>query len=89
MDYYRQDPCHYFCSPGLSWDAMLKMAGIELELISNIDMHLFVEKGMRGGISYISKRHSKANNKYMKCYDSSEESKYITYLDANNFMVGK
>ena len=47
-------------------------------------MHLLIEKGMRGGISYISKRHSKANNKYMKCYDSSEKSKYITYLDANN-----
>ena len=47
-------------------------------------MHLFTEKGMRGGISYISKRYSKANNKYMKCYDSSKESKCITYLDANN-----
>ena len=43
-----------------------------------------MEKGMRGGISYGAKRHSKANNKYMKCYDSSKESKYITYLDANN-----
>ena len=47
-------------------------------------MHLFIEKGMRGGISYIAERHSKANNKYMECYDSSEESKYITYLDGNN-----
>ena len=60
------------------------MTGIELELISDIDIHLFIEKGMRGGISYIAKRHSKANNKYMKCYDSSKESKYITYLDAND-----
>ena len=60
------------------------MTGIELELISDIDMHLFIEKGMRGGISYIAERHSKANNKYMKCYDSSKESKYITYLDAND-----
>ena len=63
---------------------MLKMAGIELELISDIDMHLFIEKLMRGGISYIAKRHSKANNKYMEYYDSSKESKYIIYLDANN-----
>ena len=63
---------------------MLKMTKIELDLISDIDMHLFIEKGMRGGISYIAKRHSKANNKYMKCYDSSKKSKYITYLDANN-----
>ena len=51
---------------------------------SDIDMHLFIEKGMRGGISYIAKRHSKANNKYMKSYDSSKESKFIKYLDANN-----
>ena len=63
---------------------MLKMTGIESDLISDIDIHLFIEKGMRGGISYIAKRHSKANNKYMECYDSSKESKYITYLDANN-----
>ena len=47
-------------------------------------MQLFIEKGMRGGTSYISKRYSKANNKYMKCYDSSEESKFIMYLDKNN-----
>ena len=50
---------------------MLKMTGIELELISDIDMHLFIEKGMRGGISCSAKRHSKANNKYMKDYDSN------------------
>ena len=55
LQYYGLDPCHYFSSPGLSWDAMLKMAGIQLELISDIDMYLFVEKGMRGGISYIVK----------------------------------
>ena len=84
IDYYRLDPCHYFSFPGLSWDAMFKMTKIKLDLISDIDMHLFIEKGMRGSISYIAKRHYKANNKYMKCYDSSEESKYITYLDANN-----
>ena len=84
LDYYRLDPCHYFSSPVLSWDAMLKMTGIKLDLISDIDMHLFIEKGMRSGISYISKRYNKANNKYMKCYDSSEESKFIMYLDANN-----
>ena len=83
-DYYGLDPCHYFSSPGLSWDAMLRMTKMELDLISDIDMQLFIEKGMRGGILYIAKRHLKANNKYMECYDSSEESKYITYLDANN-----
>ena len=52
LDYYGLDPCHYFSSPGLSWDAVLKMTKIELDLISDIDMHLFIEKGRRGGISY-------------------------------------
>ena len=83
LDYYGLDPCYYFRSPELSWGARLKMTRIELDLISDIDMYLFIEKGIRGGISYIAKRRSKANNKYMKCYDSSVESKYITYLDAN------
>ena len=63
---------------------MLKMTKIELNLILDIDMHLFIEKRMKGVISYIAKRHSKANNKYIERYDSSEKSKYITYLDANN-----
>ena len=84
MDCYGLDPCHYFSSPGLNWNAMLNVTRIELDLTSEIDMHLFIEKGMRGGISYIAKRHSKANNKYMESYDSSEESKCIMYLDANN-----
>ena len=56
LEYYGLYPCHYFSSPGLSWDAMLKMTGIELELISDIDVHLFIEKGMTGGISYIAKQ---------------------------------
>ena len=84
LDYYGLDPCHYFIGPGLSWDAMLQITGIELELISDIDMHLFIEKGMRGGIYYIAKRHSEATNKYMKFYDEYKENEYIMYLDANN-----
>ena len=70
------DPCHYFSSPGLSWDAMLKMTGVKLEKIFDIDMYLFIEKGLRGGISYIAKRYSKSNNKYMKNYDSKKPSKF-------------
>ena len=84
MLYYKLDPCHYFTSPGLSWDAMLKMTDIKLELMTDIDMFQFIEKGMRGGISYIANRHGKANNKYMKTYDDKTPSKYIMYLDANN-----
>ena len=84
IQYYKLDPCHYFTSPGLSWDAMLKMTNIKLELMTNIDMFQFIEKGMRGGISYIANRYGKANNKYMKEYDEKVPSKYIMYLDANN-----
>ena len=63
---------------------MLEITEVELELISEINMHLFIKKGMRGGMPYISKRFSKANNKYMRSYDNNKPSKYITYLDANN-----
>ena len=82
--YYKLDPCHYFTSPGLSWDAMLKMTNIKLELMTDIDMFQFIEKGLRGGISYIANRYGEANNKYMKEYDEKAPSKYIMYLDANN-----
>ena len=84
LKFYGLDPCHYFSSPGLSWDAMLKMVGIELEKISDIDKYLFIEKGLRGGISYIAKRYAKANNKYMNDYDPEKPSTFITYLDMNN-----
>ena len=70
---YGLDPCYYFSSPGLAWDAMLKMTGIKLEKINDIDMYLFLEKGMREGISYISKRYSK-----------SKENIDIMYWDMNN-----
>ena len=84
MQYYKLDPCHYFTSPGLSWDAMLKTTNIKLELITDIDIFQFIEKGMRGGVSYIANRYGNANNKYMKVYDEKAPSKYIMYLDANN-----
>ena len=82
--YYKLDPCHYFTSPGLSWDAALKMTDTTLELMVDIDMFQFIEKGMRGCVSYIAIRYGKANNKYMKEYDKKAPSKYIMYLDANN-----
>ena len=84
LAYYRLDPLHYISAPGLAWDAMLKMTGINLELITDIDMQLFIEKGLRGGISYISHRHAEANNKYMKNFDPMKFISYIIYLDANN-----
>ena len=84
LEYYKLDPCHYFTSPGLSWDAMLKMTNIKLELMTDVDMFQFIEKGLRGGISYIANHYGEANNKYMKTYDKKAPSKYIMYLDANN-----
>ena len=84
LKFYKLDPCHYFSSLRLSWDSMLKTTGVELENISDIDMYLFIEKELRGGISYIAKRYAKANNKYMKNYDPTKPSKFITYLDMNN-----
>ena len=84
LKYYGLDSCHYFSCPGLSWDAMLKMTGIKLEKISDIDKYLFIEKGLRGGISYIAKRCAKANNKYLNDYDPKKPSTFISYLDMNN-----
>ena len=75
---------HHLSDPGLSWDTLLKMTKVKLELIPDPDMHIFFEKGTRGGISYISKIYSKATNKYLKPYDSKRESKDIIYLDAYN-----
>ena len=81
---YGLDPVYYYTAPGLAWDAMLKMTKINLELLSDIDMLLMVEKGIRGGVSMISNRYGKANNKYMKDYNKKEASKYLMYVDANN-----
>ena len=69
LKFYGLDPCNYFSSPGLSGDAMLKITGVKLEKISDIDKYLFIEKGLRGGIFYIAKRYAKAINKYMNVYD--------------------
>ena len=84
MQHYKLDPAHYYTSPGVAWDAMLRMTKVELELIDDIDMYLMIEGGIRGGISMISNKYAKANNPYLEDYDASQPTRYITYLDANN-----
>ena len=84
LEYYELDPGHFYTSPGLSWLACLKMTGVELELLTDPDMYLFIEEGLRGGISVITQRHAKANNPYLPDYDATKDTNYLLYLDANN-----
>jgi len=81
---YGFDPCWYFTTPGLAWDACLKKTDVKLKLLNDVDMLLKFEKGIRGGVSMIPKRYAKANNKYMKDFNLEEESRFFQYLDANN-----
>ena len=74
---YGLRPSRYLSASALSWDAMLDMKKVELEIISDPDMYYFFEEGMRGGVSYISKGYSKVNKKYLKAYDPKQESKHI------------
>ena len=81
---YGLDPAHYFTLPGYAWDCMLKLTKVKLDLLTDYDMHMMIESGIRGGISMIAHRYAKANNKYLPDYDEAKENSYITYLDANN-----
>ena len=84
LENYSLDPAHYYTAPGLSWDAMLLYTNVELELITDVDMYLMVENGIRGGISMISQKFAKANNPYLEDHDPEQPNSYIMYLDANN-----
>ena len=82
---YGLDPAHFYTLPGFTWKACLKKTGIRLALLSDPDMLLMFERGIRGGITQSVHRYASANNKYMgNIYDPSKESKYLQYLDANN-----
>ena len=81
---YELDPSHFLSLPGLAFQACLKKTNIELELLTDYDMLLMVEEGIRGGICHSIHRYAKANNKYMKNYNNNEESSHIQYLDAND-----
>ena len=84
LEIYEVDPVYFVSAPGLAWQACLKKTEVKLELITDYDMILMIEKGIRGGICQATHRYAKANNKYMKNYDKNNESSYIEYLDANN-----
>ena len=84
IEIYGLDSAHFFSATGLAWQACLRKTKVELELLTDIDMLLIVEKGTRGGICQAIHRYAKANNKYMKNYDKNNESSYIKNLDANN-----
>ena len=88
LENYELDPAHFVSLPGLAWQACLKKTNVELELLTDYDMVLMVEEGIRGGICHAMQRYAKANNKYMKDYDKKKKSSYIQYLDANN-LYGK
>ncbi|XP_041377266.1 uncharacterized protein LOC121389682 [Gigantopelta aegis] len=84
LNYYELDPAHFYTSPGLAWQAALKMTGVQLELLTDIDQHLFIEKGLRGGISFIAHRYAKSNNTHLPEFNPEQPESHIIYLDANN-----
>ena len=84
LQVYELDPAHFLSLPRLAWEECLKKTNVELEPLTNYDMLLIVEEGIRGGICHSIHRYAKANNKYMKNYNKNKDSSYIQYLDANN-----
>ena len=85
MKYYGLDPAYYYTLPNFAFDAMLKMTGVEIDLIYDQEMYEMIEAGLRGGMCMVSTKKVEATNKYMgEEYDESKESSYINYLDANN-----
>ena len=84
LEKYDSDPAHYHTVPGLAWDASLKITGVKLRTLRDKEMHMFLERGTRGGISTITHRYARANNKYLKDYDPEQPSIFSIYYDANN-----
>ena len=78
------DPTKSYTAPGFFWQAMLKMTGVRLELLTDPTKYVFFEKSIRGGVSVISNCCAKANNPYMREYDPSKKTKYIIEWDANS-----
>ena len=84
LNIHELDPTYFVSAPGLAWQACLKKTEVKLELITDYDMILMIEKGIRGGICQATRRYAKVNNKYMKNYNKNIEPSFIEYLDVNN-----
>ena len=84
IEIYELDPAHFLSAPGLSWNFCLKNTGVKLELLTDNDMLMMIEKGIRGGMCNAVYRYAEANNKYMQIYDENIESSFLQYLDTNN-----
>ena len=84
IENYKLEPAHFLSAPELAWQACLKKTGVKLELLTDNDMLMMIEKGIRSGICQAVYRHVKANNKYIKNYDKNIEPSYSEYLDSNN-----
>ena len=84
IEIYGLDPSYFYSAPGLAWQACLKKTKVKLELLTDYQMLLMIEEGIRGGMCQSTHRYAKANNKYTKNYDKSIDLSYLTYLDANN-----
>ena len=85
LKHYKLDPAHFYTSPGLPWRACLQHTGIRLELLTDPDMLLMFERGIRGGITQVVRKHASASNKYMGDeFNPNEDTTYLQYLDANN-----
>ena len=85
LRYYSLDPAHFYTAPRLALKACLKKTGFRLELLSDPDMLLMFERGIRGGITQAVHRYALANNKYLgDLYYPNKESSYLQYLNANN-----
>ena len=83
LNAYGLDPAHYYTAPGLTWDATLKFTEVELELLTDIDQVLFIERGIRGGISQFCHCYAKSNNPYINSYNAEQEISYLQYYDVN------
>ena len=84
MSAYGLDPLMSYTLPGFSYQSMLKQTNCTLDLLTDPDMVLMIEDAVRGGLTQSVKRYVKSNNKYLQGYDSTKESIYLTYVDANN-----